>query len=82
MRILVTGLCLSRNLGGPAMCLTLYNELNKRIPDIDFTFAVTATSYEEELEWSKIYGLKIIRRDRLHIHLLNKFHFMGLPYFV
>ncbi|MDY6905677.1 MAG: polysaccharide pyruvyl transferase family protein [Thermodesulfobacteriota bacterium] len=72
MKCLVTGLCLSRNLGGPAMGLTLMNELKKKYRNIDFTFAVTATSYDAERQWAKKYNVKIVRRDRLHIHILNK----------
>ncbi|MEM1953246.1 MAG: polysaccharide pyruvyl transferase family protein [Candidatus Caldarchaeum sp.] len=60
---LVTGLCLSRNLGGPAMALTLVEELKKRISDIDFVFAVTPFSFEQEERWAKHYGLKIVRGD-------------------
>jgi len=63
MKILVTGLCLSRNLGGPAMGLTLVDQLKKRFSDIDFVFAIDPNSYEQEKEWADYYGLKIVRRD-------------------
>jgi len=78
MKCLVTGLCLSRNLGGPAMGLTLMEELKKKFKNIEFTFAVTATSFDSEIEWAKVYNVNIVRRDRLHIHILNKLRFLQL----
>ena len=72
MKVLVTGLYLSRNLGGPAMGLTLVNELKKRIENIDFTFAVSATDYEQEKIWADRYKLKIIKQDTITTYILNK----------
>jgi polysaccharide pyruvyl transferase WcaK-like protein len=63
MKILVTGLCLSRNLGGAAMALTLVKELNKRFNDVHFTFAVTPNAMDEELYWARKYGLDVVARD-------------------
>lgn len=49
MKVLVRGLYISRNLGGPAMGLTLNNELKKRIQgDIYFTFAISTDHYVQE----------------------------------
>lgn len=73
MKILVTGLYLSRNLGGPAMGLTLINELQKRFENLetnDFTFAVSPTNYEQEQLWAKRYGLKITGKDTLSTYIL------------
>lgn len=71
MRILVTGLCLSRNLGGPAMGLTLVEQLKRRFSDIDFVFAIDPNSYEKEKEWADYYGLKIVRRDTFVSNFIN-----------
>lgn len=65
MKLLITGLCLSRNLGGPAMGITLVDELKKRFSDVDFTFAVESESYEQEKHWADYYGLKIVRKDSI-----------------
>jgi polysaccharide pyruvyl transferase WcaK-like protein len=73
MKILVTGLCLSRNLGGPAMGLTLVNELNSRMPDLDFTFAIEPLDYKQEKFWADRYGLKICRRDVILRDLTEKY---------
>ncbi|MEJ2372787.1 MAG: hypothetical protein P8Y16_03150, partial [Sulfurimonas sp.] len=62
MQILVTGLCLSRNLGGAAMALTLVQELQKRFNNqLSFTFAVSAIDYKQELQWAKYYNLKVCK---------------------
>ena len=71
MKILITGLCLSRNLGGPAMGLTLVEQLKRRIPHVDFVFAVDANSYQQEKKWADYYGVDIVRRDNIVHHLLN-----------
>lgn len=71
INILVTGLCLSRNLGGPAMGLTLVDQLCRNYGDqVDFKFAVTPTSFEEETHWAEHYGLKIVRRDSAYAYWL------------
>lgn len=73
MKILVTGLCLSRNLGGPAMGLTLVNELNARLPGLDFTFAIEPLDYKQEKFWADRYGIKICRRDVILRDLTDKY---------
>lgn len=65
MKILVTGLCLSRNLGGPAMGLTLVDQLNKKYRNTQFTFAIEPHEYDEEKKWADIYGVNIVRREKL-----------------
>ena len=71
MKLLVTGLCLSRNLGGPAMALTLVDQLKKRFPDVDFVFAIDPNSYKQEKKWADYYGLKIVRMDTFISNLAN-----------
>ncbi len=75
MKLLVTGLCLSRNLGGPAMALTLVDQLQRRLQEKpEFVFAVTPNSFDEESYWANRYGLKIVRRDSvLQWWTYNKF---------
>lgn len=73
MNILVTGLCLSRNLGGPSMGLTLVDQLRKKYGDhVAFKFAITPFSYEEEAFWAKRYGLQIVRRDKAYIYWISR----------
>ena len=69
MNILVTGLCLSRNLGGPAMGLTLEQQVKKHYPDAKLTFAIEETSWDIEKKWAKYYGFEIVRRDKLISYL-------------
>lgn len=70
MNILVTGLCLSRNLGGAAMALTLVQELKKVFGnDLNFTFAVSAVDYDQEQYWAKYYDLRICRYAHLSTYL-------------
>lgn len=71
MKLLVTGLCISRNLGGPAMALTLVDQLKKRIQDTDFVFAVNPDSFEQERLWADYYGVKVVRCDTFISYFLN-----------
>jgi len=71
MKILVTGLCLSQNLGGPAMALTLVDQLTLRMPGAEFLFAVDAISYPLERKWATHYGLEIVEGDNVVSFLLN-----------
>ena len=63
MKCLVTGLCLSRNLGGPAMALTLVEQVKKRLPGAEFIFAIDPASFNQEKKWGDYYGLRIARGD-------------------
>lgn len=63
MKCLVTGLCLSRNLGGPAMALTLVDQLKRRLPGMEFIFAIDPASLNQERRWAQYYGLQIVRGD-------------------
>lgn len=72
MKILITGLCLSRNLGGPAMGLTLIKELDKRLGEKnDYTFAVSSVDFKAEQEWANRYGLKAAPRAELEAYITH-----------
>jgi polysaccharide pyruvyl transferase WcaK-like protein len=80
MQILVTGLCLSRNLGGAAMALTLVQELQKRFNNqLSFTFAVSAIDYKQELQWAKYYNLKVCKYAHLSTYLSHIFLLRYIP---
>lgn len=64
-KFLVSGLCLSRNLGGPAMALCLVEQLRSRYPDCAFKFAVSATDMDAERHWSARFDLPVVPRDTL-----------------
>lgn len=68
MKCLVTGLCLSQNLGGPAMALTLVEQVKKRFPDAEFIFAINSASFDQERKWANFYGLHICRWDNFVSH--------------
>jgi len=78
MRILVTGLCLSRNLGGPAMALSLVGQLRQRIKGVDFVFAISPNSYVQEKKWADFYGLDIVRKDSVVSYLKSSSFLLGL----
>jgi colanic acid/amylovoran biosynthesis protein len=79
MKILLTGLALSRNLGAPAMALTLIDKVMKRFPDASFVMAVSVLDMEQELQWLEYYkklGYKIeylVPRSTIPSFLLNYF---------
>jgi polysaccharide pyruvyl transferase WcaK-like protein len=62
IKILVTGLCLSRNRGGPAMALSFMNQIKRHLA-AEFTFAVAAEYLDLEKEWGKRYGVRVVGRD-------------------
>ncbi len=77
MKILLTGLALSRNLGAPAMALSLVTEVRKKHPDAIFTMAVSSTNMKQELKWLKYYqnlGFKIVKlvpRSTITAYIIN-----------
>jgi polysaccharide pyruvyl transferase WcaK-like protein len=68
MKCLVTGLCLSQNLGGPAMALTLVGQIKKRLSAAEFIFAVDSASFDQERKWANFYGLRICHWDNFISH--------------
>jgi len=78
MKILITGLALSRNLGAPAMALSLITEIGKKFPNAIFTMAVSSTDMEQELKWLKYYqdmGFqieKLVPRSTITSYIINK----------
>ena len=67
MRVLITGLCLSRNLGGPAMGTTLISVLSERLPGpCEFKFAVEPYSYSQEESAACALGVDIVPRFTLY----------------
>ena len=79
MNVLVTGLCLSRNLGGPAMGLTLMHELEKRFGKINFTFSISPSDYQQELQWATYYDVDIVRKE-LIIHSIPQYNMIRKLY--
>ncbi len=61
MRVLVTGLCLQGNKGGPAIALSLMKQLKKYLPELSFVFSVPSGSeFPYERRWSERYGISIV----------------------
>jgi len=63
IKILVTGLCLSRNRGGPAMALSFMNQIKSHLPAAAFTFAVAPEHLDLEKKWGNHYGVEVVARD-------------------
>lgn len=60
MNILLTGLCLQGNKGGPALALSLMTQLRRLRPDLTFTLAVPGDAeYRHEERWAARYGVAI-----------------------
>jgi polysaccharide pyruvyl transferase WcaK-like protein len=64
IRILVTGLCLSRNRGGPAMALSFMGQIKCHL-QADFVFAVDPMNIKLEREWAERYGVEVIPGDTI-----------------
>lgn len=72
MKILVSGLCLSRNLGGAAMALTLIDELDLRLGSKnEYLFCVSGVDFDSEREWAKKYNLKVVPRGELEAYITH-----------
>lgn len=61
---MVTGLCLSRNRGGPAMALSFIDQIRRHLP-ANFVFAVESTYLELEKTWAARYGVEVVPRDSI-----------------
>lgn len=73
MKVLVSGLGLSSNLGAPAMALSLMYGLRKRFKeDIQFVFTTGVERYEIEQYWANRYGVEVVVRDSYWSWLLRK----------
>ena len=59
LNILVTGLCLQGNKGGPAIALSLMQLLNKHL-NADYCFVVPSTYIAEEQQWGAKYGVSVV----------------------
>ena len=66
--ILITGLCLQGNKGGPALLLSIVKVLKERIPDLGIVVSVPRKELEEETVWSDYYNIQII--PELHLSAL------------
>jgi len=82
MRILVTGLCMSSNLGGPAMALTFKEQIETYFKDVKLKFAVPPNSFEEEKKWASHYGLDIVKAEVLPLAILEKFKILNFLNFI
>ncbi|MFH1878463.1 MAG: polysaccharide pyruvyl transferase family protein [Candidatus Omnitrophota bacterium] len=70
IRILVTGLCLSRNRGGAAMALSFMRLMDEYAgAPFEYVFAVDPVHLELEKEWGKKYGVRAVPRDTVTLAL-------------
>ena len=68
VNILVTGLCLSGNKGGPAIALSMMKLLKKHL-ESSFCFSVPKSSFEQEMSLAMKYGVPIVASlGRFDIH--------------
>lgn len=68
MKIFVTGLCLQGNKGGPAIALSLMNQLEIAMAEekVEFIFSIpSGNEFEPEKKWSDYYGVSIVEDFRL-----------------
>lgn len=68
--ILITGLCLSCNRGGPAMAISFMEQIKKHL-SVEFIFAVPANHIDLEKKWGDRYGVKVIPQDSVITWFLN-----------
>jgi colanic acid/amylovoran biosynthesis protein len=62
-RLVITGLCLQGNKGGPALGLSLIKALRAQIPGAVFIFALpSGKNYRHEEQWAQHYGVSSFER--------------------
>jgi len=59
-RILVSGLCLQGNKGGPAIALSLMQQIRVHRPEARFRFCVPQGDLAYELPWARRYGVDVV----------------------
>lgn len=69
--ILITGLTLCVNRGGPAMALSFMSLLKQHI-STDFIFAVPRDRWDLEVEWAEKYGVRIVPSCEITDYYLQK----------
>lgn len=69
--ILITGLTLCVNRGGPAMALSFMSLLKQHI-SADFIFAVPRDHWDLEVVWAEKYGVKIVHACEITDYYLQK----------
>lgn len=79
MNIFITGLCLQGNKGGPAIALSLMQQIRKYLPESDFVFSVpSGEEFQHELLWSRKYKVEVVERysikDVLPPYVFKNFH--------
>jgi polysaccharide pyruvyl transferase WcaK-like protein len=70
VKLLVTGLCMQGNKGGPAIALALAHAITAVLPDVELVFSVPGgpEDWPHELQWAERYGVRIVRRvDLSHV---------------
>lgn len=75
MKVLITGLCLQGNKGGPAIAFSLMNKLRKHIEDdLEFTFSVpSGEEFKYEVIASKKYDIQIVEDFSIKDIFYHKF---------
>ncbi len=67
MKFLVTGLCMRGNKGGPAIALSLNEQLKRYLPEASFTYAVPGgQTFAHEQQWAQYYGVDVIEELSPH----------------
>ena len=79
MKVLVTGLCLQGNKGGPALALSLKKSLQQYLDGASFEFSVPAgEEFKYEQIWSEKYGIPVVESFSLR-DFLPPFCLMPFP---
>ena len=82
MKILITGLSLARNLGNPAMGLTLANRIKERFgDDVEIKFATQPQYHAVDCPWAQHYGYDLVEMSGLISRLLSNPLLKPLRYF-
>ena len=73
MKLLVTGLCFQGNLGGPAIALSLADQLSSVITDLELKFAVPAgDELLHEREAARRHGFEVVPTTSFRARLPHK----------
>ena len=79
MKVLITGLCLQGNKGGPAIALSLKNQIERQTGKMNFIFSVPhGSDYPLERAWAIRYGVNELENYTIK-DILPPFCFRAFP---
>lgn len=79
MRVMITGLCLQGNKGGPALAFSLVAQLEKIFPELEVFMSVPSREFEYEKNWAARSGIDVVS-DFSHLDLIAYLFYLPVKF--